>query len=243
MSATDDHLVRRFVHVLSELDRAAPTAERLCEAARRLLAADGAAITLHSRDDPRMVIAATDELATRLQDVQDVAGEGPSVDAQSTGTVIVARLEDDGDGDGDGDVRWSILHEHARDLAPVGAIVAAPLLGEHAPIGVLTAHRSSGPLQDDPRTAEFLGHAVGAALFHNSGAALGVPDVAASSWAVRAEVHQATGMVVAQVGVHPVDALALLKGQAFAQNISLSEVAQQLIRRDINFRNFTIEGD
>ena len=229
MSATDDHLVRRFVHVLSELDRAAPTAERLCEAAKRLLAADGAAITLHSGDDPRMVIAATDELATRLQDVQDVAGEGPSVDAQSTGTVIFARLEEDGDG------RWSILHEHARDLGPVGAVVAAPLLGEHAPIGVLTAHRRSGPLQDDPCTA--------AALFHNSGNALGVPDVAPSSWAVRAEVHQATGMVVAQVGVHPADALALLKGQAFTQNISLSEVAQQLIRRDINFRNFSIEGD
>lgn len=237
MSATDDRLVRRFVHVLSEVDRTASTAERLCEAARRLLAADGAAITLRSKDDPRMVIAASDELATRLQDVQDVAGEGPSVDAQATGTVVVARFEQHDDG------RWSMLHEHARGLGPVGAVVAAPLLGESDPIGVLTAHRSSGLRDDDSRTAEFLGHAVGAALLQSTSAAVGVPDVAPSSWDVRAEVHQATGMVVAQVGVHPEDALALLKGQAFAQNISLSEVAQQLIRRDINFRNFTIEGD
>lgn len=236
MSDTDDHLVRRFVRVLSELDRRAPAAERLCEAARRFLGADGAAITLRSGDDPRMVIAATSDLASRLQDVQDVAGEGPSVDAQTTGTVVWARLGED-------DARWPMLQEHARDLGPVGVVVAAPLLRESDPLGVLTVHRLSGALPQDPRSAEFLGHAVGAALLQSSGTAPGVPDVAASSWAVRAEVHQAAGMVAAQVGVHPADAMALLKGQAFVQNTSLSDVARQLIRRDVNFRDFTIEGD
>ncbi len=50
-------------------------------------------------------------------------------------------------------------------------------------------------------------------------------------------------MIVAQVGVRTEDALALLRGQAFARNATLIEVAQDIIRRRINFRDFTIEGD
>ncbi|WP_229054688.1 GAF and ANTAR domain-containing protein [Aeromicrobium sp. Leaf350] len=236
MSATDEQLVRRFVHVLSGLDRHVPVPVRLCEAARRLLVADGAAITLRSSKDPRLLIAATDDIATRLQDVQDVAGEGPSIDAQASGRVVVARL------DRRSSDSWSILHEQARALGPIGTVVAAPLLGETSTIGTLTAHRSGAPLDNDARTAEFLGHAVGAALLQDS-AAVGAEEVGRQSWAVRAEVHQATGMIVAQVGVLPEDALALLKGQAFMQNVPLLEVARQVVRREINFRNFTIEGD
>ncbi|MGB9012243.1 MAG: ANTAR domain-containing protein, partial [Aeromicrobium sp.] len=63
---------------------------------------------------------------------------------------------------------------------------------------------------------------------------------ALSSMAV---VHQATGMVVAQVGVHQDDAVALLRAQAFFQNTTLEDVATQVIQRSINFRDFTIEGD
>ena len=68
-------------------------------------------------------------------------------------------------------------------------------------------------------------------------------DVYAEVWASRAEVHQATGMVISQVGVRPEDAVALLRGQAFANDTTLLEVARQVIGRQINFRDFTIEGD
>jgi len=37
--------------------------------------------------------------------------------------------------------------------------------------------------------------------------------------------------------------MALLRGQAFANNASLLDVARQITERHINFRDFTIEGD
>jgi AmiR/NasT family two-component response regulator len=50
-------------------------------------------------------------------------------------------------------------------------------------------------------------------------------------------------MIVAQVGVRLEDALALLRGQAFARSMSLVDVAREIVDRSINFRDFTIEGD
>jgi AmiR/NasT family two-component response regulator len=50
-------------------------------------------------------------------------------------------------------------------------------------------------------------------------------------------------MIISQVAVRPEDALALLRGQAFAQNTTLADVAQQVIERRINFEHFMIEGD
>lgn len=97
-----------------------PTWQRLCEVARRLLDADGAAITLRSSQDPRMLVAATDNLAARLQDAQDVTGQGPSVDAQADCRVVTAGFGDSGDG------RWSRLHEQARGMDAVDTVVAVP---------------------------------------------------------------------------------------------------------------------
>jgi AmiR/NasT family two-component response regulator len=64
-----------------------------------------------------------------------------------------------------------------------------------------------------------------------------------AAWPLRAQIHQATGMIISQVAVRPEDALALLRGQAFAQNTTLADVAQQVIERRINFEHFMIEGD
>ena len=50
-------------------------------------------------------------------------------------------------------------------------------------------------------------------------------------------------MIISQTGVRPEDALALLRGQAFANNVSMVDIAQQVVERRINFRDFTIEGD
>jgi AmiR/NasT family two-component response regulator len=67
--------------------------------------------------------------------------------------------------------------------------------------------------------------------------------VSKDTWASRSQIHQASGMIVAQVGVRTEDAMALLRGQAFARNTTLLEVAGDIIARRINFRDFSIEGD
>lgn len=236
MTEIHERLIARFAHVLASLHDVQPVAARLCEAGRQMLDADGAALTVMTAADSAMVVAATDDLATQLEDLQEVVGDGPTRDAVRENAVQLADFTDEGDG------RWSMMHEHGRHLGFAGHIVAVPLRPGDVTIGALAAHRGGSEGSFDPVTAEFLGAALGAALIRAIDRSL-LGDAESGPWASQAQIHQATGMIVSQVGVRPEDALALLRGQAFAKDTTLLDVAQQIVDRRINFRNFTIEGD
>jgi hypothetical protein len=51
----------------------------------------------------------------------------------------------------------------------------------------------------------------------------------------RAEVHQATGMVIAQLGVTAETALARLRAHAFVHDLSITDVARAVIDRTLRF--------
>ncbi|MHA7272823.1 ANTAR domain-containing protein [Arthrobacter sp. TMT4-20] len=51
----------------------------------------------------------------------------------------------------------------------------------------------------------------------------------------RREIHQATGMVLAQANITATDALLLLRGYAFAEGLQLKEVAAAVIERRLDF--------
>jgi hypothetical protein len=237
MSETDDQrALARFATVLASLNREESLTARLCEAGRQMLDADGASMTLDYAGNGRLMVHATDEMSARLDDLQDVVGEGPSFEAAHTGEVVVARL-----GDGD-ESRWALFTDRLIDVGFAGTLVAVPLRAELSVLGVLSLHRR-GPEQDeDLVSARFLGATVGTALLQDP--RVGRPDqVSQDAWATRSQIHQATGMIVAQVGVRTEDAMALLRGQAFARNTTLIDVARDIVARRINFRDFTIEGD
>jgi AmiR/NasT family two-component response regulator len=48
-------------------------------------------------------------------------------------------------------------------------------------------------------------------------------------WAARAVVHQATGILMAQLGLGPDDAMAVLRAHAFTAATQLAQVAQNII--------------
>ena len=54
-------------------------------------------------------------------------------------------------------------------------------------------------------------------------------------WIDRAEVHQATGMVLVQLDITPKDAFARLRAYAFAQRRPLSDVARDVVARRLVF--------
>jgi hypothetical protein len=207
---------------------------RLCEAGRRVLSADGAAITLSAPGGARVQVSATDELAAQLEHLQDVVAQGPTLEAVKTRTVLVKPFDAGDD--------WLLWHEHGARLGFHGTVVAVPLLVDTRVIGALSAHRRGPEHPDDHEIGEFLGAALAPALVQDP--ELGLDRYATSAgWSAQAKLHQATGMVVAQIGVTAGDALALLKGQAFARNIGLLDVAEQIVQRQVDFRHFTIEGD
>lgn len=236
MTDTHAQLIARLAAVLADLHAEESGAARLCEAGRRMLDADGAALTVVSSSDSMAVVATTDELSGQLEDLQEVVGEGPSKDAYRDNAVQVADFSAHGDG------RWSLMHEHGRRLGFEGSILSLPLRPHEEPIGTLTAHRADRPFVVDAATLDFLAAALGAALLQDPNIGV-LEEIFGDVWPSRAQIHQATGMIISQVGVRPEDALALLRGQAFANNTTLQDVAQQIVERRINFRHFTIEGD
>lgn len=72
---------------------------------------------------------------------------------------------------------------------------------------------------------------VGAALLTD-----GPGDVAGQGpWAERAEAHQATGMVVAQLGIPESDALALIRAHAYSHNQSIARSAHAVVTKAVRF--------
>jgi hypothetical protein len=200
---------------------------RLCEATRRLLGGDGASITMDNASTNRITLAATDAVAAALENLHDVLGEGPATEAYLTGRAVVVDLPAEGD-------RWAVFTEAVGRIAPVAGIFALPMRSGTAVLGVLSLYRRDpGPLDRSLDQAGFLADALAAALLHDTAAASDLG--AGGSWSNRSEIHQATGMVVAQLHLSVRDALAILRAHAFALDLTLGDVAHAVVTREIDF--------
>jgi transcriptional regulator with GAF, ATPase, and Fis domain len=205
---------------------------RMCEAARRILGADGASITMENASANRITLCATDDVAAKLENLHDVLGEGPATQAYLTGTPVVVELEE-------GSSAWSMFVEEASRQTPAVTLFALPMRSGSGVLGVLSLYRSTpGDLSEPLEEAGFLADALAAAVLEDTADGSDLAD--GGSWSNRAEVHQATGMVVAQLAVSVRDALALLRAHAFALDRDLSEVAHAVVTRQLVFR--TEEG-
>jgi ANTAR domain len=97
---------------------------------------------------------------------------------------------------------------------------------------VFTVHQATADLPDRDQ-AQFLADAIGAALMKDPPPMESELD--AGPWSARAQVHQATGMVLAQLRVSAEDALALLRAHAYSHNLTVAEVAEQVTDRRLRF--------
>jgi len=109
---------------------------------------------------------------------------------------------------------------------------AIPMHPGGTTIGVVTLYRRSGGLLYGLQDAQFLADSIGAALLDDPGARGQTPFI---GWSDRARVHQATGMVVAQLGIPEADALALLRAHAFSHDQSVAQTAHAVIDRHLTF--------
>ena len=104
-------------------------------------------------------------------------------------------------------------------------------------MGVATFYQQQPrPLLIDDPTTQLLVDAVGVALVKD-------PDVLdddryakADSWNSRARIHQATGMVMAQLRLTPDDAMALIRAHAYAHRQNLNAISDDIIARALDFR-------
>ena len=230
MSAGDPLLVR-LARAIATTPPATALSERLCLATRDLAGADAASITVATSTSERMTLFATDAIAARLEDLQEVLGEGPGHTAARSGQLEVCSVADGAS------APWPTFAMSAARLAGAATIYAVPMRPDDAVFGVLSLYqvaRHDVPLALDGSTLVKLAAATGTAVVRDPDAAS--EDVDSGPWHSRARIHQATGMVVVQLGLDPDDALAVLKAHAYAGDTSLADVADRVLDRSLRFR-------
>ncbi|MCI2423340.1 GAF and ANTAR domain-containing protein [Saccharopolyspora sp. K220] len=196
---------------------------------------DGAAITMMTDAYRQEPLCATDELASELDQLQFSLGEGPCVEALTSGSPVL--VSDMADSTTD---RWPIFATKVRHTR-ARALYVFPLQLGTIKVGVLNLHRVvQGPLLPEQLTGAL--RAADAALWillgHRAGGTL--DNDGSSQWTSgyplhRAEVHQATGMIMAQANVSAEAAVAMLRASAFANDRPIDEVAQDVVARRLRF--------
>ena len=211
-------------------------AARLCRACVTGVDVDGAAMSLLTTSVHRETLSATDPTAATLEDLQFTLGEGACLDAARSGRpVLIPDLHDHLL-----TARFPMFAAAVAEQTDVRALFALPLQLGTINLGVLDLYRTApGPLRrhelrdvaaaTDATTVLLLG---AHARAHAGGPDGSVPD---GRWDERAEVHQATGMILAQLAIPAQDAFVRLRAYAFAHRRPVTEVARDVVARRLVF--------
>ena len=215
--------------------------KRLCEASADVIGVSGAGIMLMSGDVPRVTVCSSNEVSALIEQLQHTLGEGPCVDAYDLDRpVLEPNLTHPAN------PRW-IAFAIPAIAAGVRAVFGFPLQVGAVRLGALNLYRDQpGPLSDDQ-------HADALVLADVSAAAVlmmqadAPPGRLASELEAGADlqyvVHQASGMVAAQLEVSIAHALIRLRGYSFANDRPLNGVAQDVVARRLRFESQTSGED
>jgi hypothetical protein len=206
----------------------------ICQACLVGLDVDGAAISLLTSTESRETLWASDATAELLEDLQFTLNEGACMEAASTGRpVLVPDVHVGVESN-----RWPLFAAAVVEQTDVSALFALPLQWGAVNLGVLDLYRFHPGGLSGSQYRDALAAADIAALImigqrtdpgEDSGGWL---DPALGH---RAEIHQATGMVLVQLGISATDALARLRAHAFVHQRLLIDVARDVVARRLVF--------
>jgi ANTAR domain/GAF domain len=232
-----DDLLVRLARAVATTPPGSALSERLCLACCDLAGADAAALTMSYTDENRVTLYATDEVAARLEDLQDVMGQGPGRTAVTSQSIEVCAL-----GDG-ASSRWPQFATAGSEQVGAATVHAVPMRPDGDVLGLMTLYQVEHhrePLALPPDTLLRLAAATASALLRDPDATS--EEVEQGPWQSRARIHQATGMVAAQLSLAPDDAVAVLRAHAYAGDTTLSDVAARVLSREIRFHPPTEGG-
>ena len=179
-------------------------------------------------------LCASDRIAGHVDEAQLDLGEGPCWDAAAANDWIDASHFAE-----DTETRWPAFRGAVRESLQeksIGGLFAFPLSIGGLRVGTVDLYRREGgelsrSIKDD---AEQLGMTAARGVLRASLEMLGQSDDDDDP-RPRAIIHQATGMVLAQLDVTPDEALLLLRGRAFADGQKLRDIARDVIEGRIDF--------
>ena len=234
----------------------ARAAQRICELCVGALPVTGASITAMLSPHLQNPVWASDEVAARIDELQFRLSEGPCVEAFTSGAPVL--VADIAEGVHD---KWPVFAAAVVQATGARGMYVFPLRGGPISIGVLDLYRDQPGQLAGPelaRARQASDAAFWAVLDTHPGARLdptGTPqtdrasgptghdggvEVDLEGWLAdvpleRAEVYQATGMVIAQLDVTADAALATLRAHAFVHDRPVDAVARDVVARRLRF--------
>jgi hypothetical protein len=195
-----------------------------------MMATPGVCMSFASSDGLLEIIAGTPD--GRIGDtLQSDLGEGPGHDAHRFGwPVLVEDLSAD---------RTWLAFGPAATAIDLGSMFAFPMRRGSVRVGSLTfSRRSVGELSDSHHTDALLFARLGfdlALALQSENEPDRLDDRFIDGTANTAAIHQATGIAAVQLGTSVSEALSVLRAHAYAQDLRLKPVADDVIARRLRF--------
>jgi len=202
---------------------------RLCGAAVQAIPASGVGLSVITDSGDRGVAAASDAASVLIDGLQFTLGEGPCLDAFASRRPVL-----ESDLGVIGTARWPIYSPAACNNG-VRAAFAFPLQIGAARLGVLGLYRKQPGSLSAGELAQALSFADVATTMLLDAQEKAPPGAAPEGLDEAMEHHfelfQAQGMVMVMLGITVIEALAVLRGYAYAHDRDLADVARDVVTR------------
>jgi hypothetical protein len=198
--------------------------DRVLRSCCRSTGVDGAGFSIVSSSGTHEPLYASNDVADEIERLQVILGEGPCIDASTLGTPVLVRdLTESRDEDSS---RWPLFRNEAVRIG-ARAIFAFPIRIGAISLGAVDLYReTAGPLSH-PELSRALNSMDEVGL-----AVLEAPDYygdADAPTVINMTVHQAAGRVMAQLDSTIEEAVVRLRAAAFAEGVSLTELAKDVV--------------
>ncbi|OUD01079.1 GAF domain-containing protein [Streptomyces swartbergensis] len=225
----------KAARLVAEAAAKAPAEEvprRVCGAVCEGLGMDGTTLSLLTDTPSRQLLAASDDAALLLEEIQFTVLEGPCISAARSGEPVAVN-----------DLReeltpWPLFGATMREKLPqVGSVYALPVFFGDYVLGTvdLLALRSQALSKEALEQASHVADAVAAALLPTRD--MIVTGAQAPTWepeeVVRAhwfDTARAVGALATRRRLSPENALALMRAEAFRTGKSLSDITRDILR-------------
>jgi hypothetical protein len=211
-------LLSMLVRTFAETDGDRPLLTRLCEACVGIFDAQGGALTVLAGPGEQAA-ASTPGVFEDLEPLQEVLGEGPVPQAMAEDRLVGVRIGTLLD-------EYPVFSQLTGSVSGEPTLYAVPMRGEGRVIGAISLYVTAHPQARSSEDLQLVADAVGAVLLGNADQL---------DWSERNPFYLATGMVVAQLGVRPADASAMIRARAFSRSTSLLSAARDVLERRVMF--------
>ena len=214
---------------------------RLCDVSAEVTGTSGAGIMLMSGDLPRGSVCTTNEVSALIEQLQYSLGEGPCLDAHNHNRPVL-----EPDLAHPATPRWPAFAGPAVE-AGVRAVFGFPLQVGAVRLGALNLYCDRpGQLTDDQHLdalvmADLAAESVLVLQAHAPPGKLAAELEAGGDF--QYVIHQASGMVAAQLDVSVGQALIRLRAYSFGNELPLNQVAEDVVSRRLRFDALSGEKD